>query len=272
MKVAIFVAINALIIIATEFSGRLFFDSGIIHVIALFFVVVAAVPLARNYFLADPIFKKFLSASILAFFLFSSSHISEFIQYHLSQEYNDHIFAITVNFYLTSILFMMLGSEIFIRAYSGYHSSRLPFAVMGVFIAALIFFSFLFSLRPGAISLGPEGAAPYIYGVAAMILAFLFWRRISRLKKSLNSSFAGFFGFLRIMLVFVAISIFFNIFYEFMEEWAGIPEYQIVYLSHFFFYGGLSIMFLAFEELLKVGGVLKDIREYLQNNKRINHA
>ncbi|MBI2626477.1 MAG: hypothetical protein HYW69_02710 [Candidatus Nealsonbacteria bacterium] len=267
MKALVFIIINIFIIIATELSGTLFFDRGIIHIIALVFVIAAAVPLARNYYLADPIFKKFLTAGIFAFFLFSASHISEFIQFRLSGGYNDHIFAITVNFYLTSILFMVLGSEIFLRASSGYHSSKAPILLTVFAIATLILFSFFFSIRPETISLEPESMAPYFYGMAAIISAFLFRKRILRLRKSLNPTFSGFFRFLNIMAVFVMVSIFFNIFYEFIEKAAKIPEYQIVYFSHFFFYGGLSIMFLAFEELLKLGGVLKDIREWQKNHK-----
>ncbi|MBI2450103.1 MAG: hypothetical protein HYV47_01045 [Candidatus Nealsonbacteria bacterium] len=267
MKAYIFILINALIILTTELFGTLFFDEGIIHIIALLFVITAGISLARNYYLADPIFKKFLIASIFAFILFSASHISEFIQFHFSGGYNDHIFAITVNFYLTSILFMILGSEIFIRAYSGYRRSRIFIIIGGILIAIFIYLSFLFSVRPEAISLEPEGITPYLYGAASLLLAFLFWRRLLRLRKSLNPSFVGFFRSLKAMLIFVTVSMLFNIFYEFIEDGAGIPEYQIVYFSHFFFYGGLSIMFLAFEELLKVGGLIGDIRERLKNNR-----
>lgn len=261
----VFILVNILIIISAELTGKLFFNKGIIHAIALLFVFVAALPLARNYYLADPIFKKFLNASIFAFFIFSLSHISEYLLFSLNAEYVDFIFAIAINFYLASILLMMLGSEVFLRAYSGYHRSVIPMLFTGIFIAALVIFSIFLSLKPESISLEPESLTPYLYGAGIVAAAFLFMRRLARLRALLNPSFFGFFRFLNIMLIFVITSSFLYAFYEFIEDFAKIPEYQIVYFSHFFFYGGLSLMFLAFEELLKVGGVVKDVREFLKN-------
>lgn len=272
MKALIFVLVNIIIIAGTELTGTLFFNKGVIHAIALIFVFVAAIPLARNYYLADPIFKKFLTASIFAFILFSVSHISEYFLFSLHAEYVDFIFAIAINFYLASILLMILGSEIFIRAYSGYRHSRAPMAITGIVIAALVSFSFFLSVNSSAISLEPDSITPYLYGAGTIVIAFLFWKRLSRLKASLNRSFLSFFRLLGAMLILVIISSFLYAFYELIEEMAGIPEYQIVYFSHFFFYGGLSLMFLAFEELLKIGGVAKDIREFLKNkNNKINN-
>ncbi|MBI2042235.1 MAG: hypothetical protein HYT21_00570 [Candidatus Nealsonbacteria bacterium] len=266
-KAVILIAINFLIVLATEFSGTLFFENGVIHIIALFFVVATAVPLARNYYLADPILKKFLVASIFAFLLFAASHISEFFQYKISGGYPDHIFAITVNFYLMSIFLMIFGSEIFLRAHSGYRHSRVHLVLTGIALAVLLLISFFFSIYPEIISLAPENLAPYAYGVAALMISFILWRRLVRLGNLFSKSLVDFFRYLQIMLIFVVISMIFNIFYEFMEEGLGIPAYEIVYFSHFFFYGGLSVMFLAFEDLLKIGGVFKDIRERRNNNK-----
>ncbi|MBI2041795.1 MAG: hypothetical protein HYT20_02105 [Candidatus Nealsonbacteria bacterium] len=273
MKIFIFIFINILIIAAAELTGKLFFNSGAIHAIALIFVIVAALPLVRNYYLADPIFKKFLNASIFAFLLFSVSHAAEYFLFLVNKDYVDFIFAIAINFYLASILLIVLGSEIFLRAYSGYHRSRMPIIVIGAFIALIVSFSFFLIMDPKAISLEPESIFPYIYMVIVIIAGFLFWKRISKLKTSLNPSFAGFFRFFGIMIIFVMASALFYIFYELIEKAAKIPEYQTIYFSHFFFYIGLSIMFFAFEELLKIGGVVKDVRELLNkknNNNNIN--
>lgn len=267
MKIAIFAAVNILIILATELSGTFFFDSGIIHIIALLFVAVAAVPLIRNYYLTDPIFKKFLTASIFAFFLFSASHVSEFLLFSLHTEYSDYIFAITINLYLASVLLMILGSEIFVRAHSGYRRSSSPMIATAGAIMMFVFFSFFLSINPESISLEPNSAIPYLYGFIVVAIAFLFWQRLAYLKTVLDASFSGFFRFLGIMIVMVIISSLLYIFYEVIEGVVRIPEYQIIYISHFLFYGGLSIMFLAFEEFLKIGGVAKDIREYMKKNK-----
>lgn len=269
MEALFLVVLNALIIAVTEATGSLFFEKGIIHIIAILFIVAATVPLARNYYLADPIFKKFLNASILAFIVFAVSHVSEYLLFARQTAYSDHVFAVAINLYISSILIMLFGTEVFLRAYSSYHRSRIPLIVAAITIGALVIFSGFLATGSEFLSLEPNSIVPYLYAAAALVIAILLLREMKRVRHAMSDAFATFFRYLSAMLGFVGVSLFAYIFYEFIEH-AGVPEVQIVYINHFFFYGGLSIMLLAFEDLLNVGGIVKDIRDRMVKTKSVS--
>jgi hypothetical protein len=46
----------------------------------------------------------------------------------------------------------------------------------------------------------------------------------------------------------------------------GLPSIQIAFINHFLFYGALSLVFLAYERLLHLGGVYADL-DGLQQQK-----
>ncbi|OGF62616.1 hypothetical protein A2662_03710 [Candidatus Giovannonibacteria bacterium RIFCSPHIGHO2_01_FULL_45_33] len=254
--------INIAIIAAAELTGegKLFFESGLVHSIAILFIIGVAMSLFRQYYFADPIFKKFLNACLVAFAVFSASHAFEFFMYRFAGRYEDHVFAVTINFCLMSILIMISGSEIFLRAYFGHKRARFPFLLSNIVIAGIAVFSTLLFFDNVLVSLEPENAAPYLYSLAVLAAAFLLWRRINLLKHSLPQ-LTGFFKLLACMVVFVALSALSYSLYDIIKEFLGMPDYQIVYLSHFIFYIGMSLVFLAFQRLENVGGgVVDDIK------------
>ncbi len=160
---------------------------------------------------------------------------------------------------------MIAGSEVFLLAYSSYHRSRLAFIFSDIAIIVFAVFSIMLSLNTSAISFEPVNAAPYLYSLTILFVAFLFWRRITRLAQAL-SRFADFFNLLTVMVALVAVSALFYSSYEVIKDLVGMPEYQIVYISHFMFYGGLSVMFVAFQKLARMGGgALDDVK-----NREIN--
>ena len=69
--------INIAIIWIAELAGRgyYFYESGAIHGIAIVFILLAMTRLLGNYYIADPILKRFLQGSIAALLLFSASHV-----------------------------------------------------------------------------------------------------------------------------------------------------------------------------------------------------
>jgi hypothetical protein len=56
------------------------------------------------------------------------------------------------------------------------------------------------------------------------------------------------------------------IFYDLLEMRWGVPMYQIMYLSHFFFYASLSLMFLAFGKITVLGGELEELKTMTEKN------
>lgn len=259
--------INIVIIIAAEFTGggKLFFESGLIHGIALVFIISVAIVLSQQYYLADPILKKFVNSCLVAFVVFSASHITEFLGYRFFGAYGDHLFALALNFYLISLLVMISGSEIFLLAYGGYQKSRRAMVSANIAIGALVLFSTLLFVRTSWISLEPDEFAPYLYMLAVLAVAVLLERRISALTKAL-SQLTPFFSLLRGMVIFVTAASCFYALYEIIVDYLGIPEYQIIYFSHFFFYGGMSLMFIAFQRLSTFsGGLIDDIKAFGKN-------
>ncbi|KKW24028.1 MAG: hypothetical protein UY70_C0009G0015 [Candidatus Kaiserbacteria bacterium GW2011_GWB1_52_6] len=259
-----FIALNITIIIAAEFigGGTFFFENGIIHGIAALFIIGVAISLLHRYYFADPMLKKFLNACLIAFGVFSFSHVVEFLSDRFLGGYGDYLFALTLNFYIISLLIMITGSETFLRAYSGYQRSRTAFALSNSVILAFAVFSGLLFFDTSLISLEPANVVPYLYVCAVLTVAFVFWRRIIHLRRTIPL-LDDFFVLLLWMVVFIAISASAYALYDVIKDVFSISEHQIVYLSHFLFYGGMSIMFIAFHKLSYVGGgVIDDIKNY----------
>ena len=110
---------NIAIIIAVELSdgGKFFVETGLIHGVAILFIFLAIGVLFLPYQLYDQYAKKFLWGEILAMLIFASSHITEFLSYKIFDIHEDAVFANVANFYIISILVMLVGSEMFFKAY-----------------------------------------------------------------------------------------------------------------------------------------------------------
>ena len=67
-----------------------------------------------------------------------------------------------------------------------------------------------------------------------------------------------------VVALLVAGAAFQYVFYELIED-AGLPEHQVIYMSHFFFYAALSVMFLAFGKSLEPKGIFKDLKDSVQS-------
>lgn len=109
--------INAAIILFSETMGNLFLETGTIHFIAVLFIILAVSRIFIHYYTFDPVLEKFIHASSLALLFFAGSHFMEFLGYKLLNLPEDALFANVVNFYLISILFVIIGTELFLRIY-----------------------------------------------------------------------------------------------------------------------------------------------------------
>src|SRR3989338_6262687 len=118
--------INVIIILMAEFAGggRLFFNLGLIHLIAVLFII------------------------------FTVSHIVEFTSMMVFKIYQDATFANVVNFYLISILTLAIGAELFLKVYRG-RDARLIMLLSGI-IAAILILIAAFLINPELISLEPD--------------------------------------------------------------------------------------------------------------------
>jgi len=257
--------INLAIVFASETigHGKTFHDTGIIHGIAVLFIILASTRIFQKYYLFDPEIRNMLRYSLWAMAFFAVSHFVEFASFVLFRTYTDAAFANVINFYVASLLFMAMGSEQVFVAYE--KRSKVRMKAYAVAIAFFIGLTFLFIWKNALISLEPDEIAPYAYAAVVLgvgIYGFRQWRRVGKL-------YPWFGGFVKLMTqatTLIMLATFPNIFYELLEH-VGVEEVQSIYLSHFTFYAALSVMYLAYGDSLKIGGIHKDIREMMESGE-----
>jgi len=259
-----FLLINLAIILLVELTGQLFFNIGAIHIIALFFVVLAVVRVFVHYYTYDPILEKFFHACLAALFVFAISHLVEYFSMHIFHYYSDSVFANTTNFYLISLMLIIIGAEAFLRIYD--IRSAWQSRTLAVFIGLLIILVGFFMSRNYAVSLDIDNPTPYAYVLAVLFFGGVAIRKAMKIGQHVKFS-KLFARYMSAGIVLIMLATLPYIFYELLEMNFGVPMYQIMYLSHFFFYASLSLMFLAFGKITTLGGELDDLNKMSEKKK-----
>lgn len=255
--------INVIIILLAEFAGggRLFFNLGLIHLIAVLFVVLSVARIFVRYYTFDPFLEKFLWASLAAFIVFTVSHTVEYTSMMVFHIYRDATFANVVNFYLISILILAIGAEMFLKVYHG-RGARLTMLLSGI-IAVIFILIAAFLINPNLISLEPDNWTPYAYALALLGAGFYGIFKMLQIRKLVTIA-VGFVNYLVAAIALIMLAAMFDVFYEFLEHYLGIADYQIIYFSHFAFYAALSLMFLAYAKLSYLGEFYEEIKKIAQ--------
>ncbi len=254
----VLLSLNVLIIIATELSGSFFQETGIIHLIAILFVVLAISRIFVHYDVYDRFLKLLIIGGSVALVILSLSHIVEFLGYVVFKTYEDAIFINVVNFYVISMLVVTVGAEYFIHALK-----RNPITTISVLITGIVAFFFLtlsIFLKKISVSLEPNEAIVYVYGAIVLVTLFFSINYLSKIKREVPIM-SGFVDYFIASFILIALSALQYVFYDVLQK-TGMPMLQIVYISHFLFYGALSFIFLAFARLTNLGGVYKEADEY----------
>jgi hypothetical protein len=256
--------LNILIILAVELvgGGKFFFETGLIHAIAVFFIILAALRIFLHYYSYDAIFEKFVHGAIIAFVLFSVSHVVEFVSYVFLKLSYSAVYLNVVNFYAASLLAIAAGAENFLY----HHDERKPYSVWLMYagIGIFIILSIASAINRNLISLEFKNPAPYIYAVGIFFIGLLAFVKVLIAKK--YSPFSKKFPiFLLAAIILIMIATFPYIFYDKLLNY--ISDIQIIYFSHFVFYGALSFIFLAFRNLSYLGGVYEDVKKIDPNSK-----
>lgn len=251
------IAVNIAIILAAELigGGHLFFDTGIIHIIAILFIILASTRIGLHYYSYDAFLEKFFHASLAALFLFSFSHIVEFVGYMVLHLKEDAVFANVANFYIACLLIIALGAESFLSAHDG-RKEKLAWAIRAGVVLITAFIVYLF-FNDQAVSLD-DRFTQLLYAAVLLGAGLFAYMRVSRIGKLVSIS-RGFIGYMKVTLVFIMFAALASVFYDLLKD-AGLPEYQVIYLAHFFFYASLSTLFLAFGTLARLTGVYADLR------------
>ena len=259
------IVINILIIFLTEIlgGGQLFYNTGIIHAIALIFIFLAASRIMQRYYIFDPELRKLLKASLFAQAFFALSHFIEFASFQLFHIYTDAAFANVANFYIISLLFMFLGAEYVMEARDKKTRQLIRAASFAIVVFLALTAAFMFNNQ--LISLDGDQIAPYAYGLFLLFIGIVSIIRLYQVSQRYKSMkpFVTYLIQATILIIAAALP---NIFYDVLGDW-GVNQIQVIYLSHFTFYAALSVMFLAYGDSLKIGGIHKDIREAVERGE-----
>ncbi|MFZ3044195.1 MAG: hypothetical protein WA058_03790 [Minisyncoccia bacterium] len=253
------IVINGVIIalVLTAGGGRYFFETGLIHLIALIFIALALLRIFFRHYTYDPILEKFVAASAFALFIFAGSHIIEYVSMMFLNRYQDAVFANVANFYLISTLSIIIGATYFssidYKAYSAYLRKTAIALVAGLLLASVYLLT-----HDKAISLEMVSIWPYVYAAALLGAGILATVEILKIRR-LTPIMVGFTTYLLSALIAILLAILPNIFYDGLAV-LGVPSYLSIYASHFLFYAALSLFFLAFEKLSYLGGVYEDLK------------
>lgn len=263
-----FLALNLLIIILTETigGGTWFFETGIIHIIAIGFVVLTGVRVYSHYYTYDPILEKFIHACLIAMAVFAISHLVEFFSFVVLKNYSDAIYINVANFYLGSLLLITIGAESFIRVLKGRSAALQRLLIAGIVILTALSASLL--VNDTLLSLEMHSPVPYFYTVITVITLGLCLHKVRQIKR-LVDFMPEFINYLLVSVILIGIATLVSIYYEFFVDLLRIAEYQAIYLSHFAFYASLSALYLAFGKTAHLGGMLEELQKEASSNKEL---
>ncbi len=265
--VAFFLA-NIAIIAVVEITGQLFFNLGIIHIIAILFIGLSVIRIFVRYYSYDPVLEKFFQASLAALFVFTLSHIVEYFSMSMGAfvYYSDSVLVNTTNFYLISLMLVVIGAEDFLRIYDS--RSAMQIKVLIGLIAALVVLIFVFTTKKDWVSLELDNPTPYVYMALVIFFGLMALKKVVQIGKHVAISTA-FTNFLSASIILIMLSTVPYIFYDLLQSKFNFPLYQIMYLSHFIFYASLSLFFLAFGRVKIVGGVYEAANEVTPKVPRV---
>lgn len=246
--------INAAIIIGAESAsnGATFLRVGLIHLAALFFCVLTAYTIFRQWRVQKNALFPILKGVLIASAVFSLAHL---IAFSLESpalgagEFTD----VAVLFCYTLGSLIILGGYTAILKMAG-RSKQMTSLVPGV-IGALLG-SVLFVTAQGITPLrDPISLLPSFLVLLNSYAIILLIHKNGILEKMMPS-LSRFFLYSKWSIFVIGISAIL----EFAEAYEVLPGHQAEYLPHFFFYAGLSLQIIALNSIFSLGGVYTDLR------------
>lgn len=239
-------ALNLVVIGMVEALGDYFYMSGLIHGVAILFILASVYLVSSRYRLYDPVLGKLPQMSLLALLAFAVSHTVEFLRmrYGILQVSTDTALLNVVNFHVAALFLMVMGMEFILKTYR--QRSNWVLILFGA--AAIVFFLIpVFLIPTNEVLLGPSNFITWIYLAAAIALlatAIHYIVKIGNILPVLRQ----FTSRLAITFALVVIVGALALFYPMLAQ-LGMPVFQIVYLLHFILYFAMTFIFLAFLEL-----------------------
>lgn len=250
-SVPVLVTINVLIILVAESTGTFFLETGLIHIIALFFLILGILRIFVHYNAYDRYLQPLLWATVLSLVIFSASHLTEYLSFAgLDEPYSHDLYVDVTNLYMTAMLVVALGAQFFIARRD---KNWKLFSVLSVALIASGLFTLLGFLRIYNVSIEPDEIDIYVYSIVVAVATVVSVNRLLRIGRAV-SIVRDFAIYISIAFGFVLLAALQYSLYEVLEH-AGMPDYKIIYLGHYLFYIALTVLFLAFPKLIQKGGI-----------------
>lgn len=246
-----FLFLNLVIVVLVEATGMFFMTTGLIHLIAILFIALGIGRIFVHYNVHDQFLNPLIYGGIATLLLYAISHVLEYVSYAYFSLPYETISINVVNFYLTGLFIIALSVSYFLKRLEKgftFFSYLLPIGV-----ALCVFATILFNLYPNLVNLGFSSWLLYLYAGTVIGVTILGISWLIRLKSHV-SILANFIDYFNAAFIMIAGSAMFYILSESLVN-IGVDYTQIMYVSHFLFYGALSMIFLSFGKLTHLGGL-----------------
>lgn len=249
--------LNVIVVFAVEITGGFFASTGFIHLLAIIFVILALIRTASHSHVHDQFLEPVIHRGILAMIILALSHIVEFAGFMIFNLPREAVSVNVVNFYLVSTLIVITGVEVFVGKLDKFSQNLSKIIEITAATFFLLVVLTLFNTKN--ISLSSSSWMTYSYTASIFIVEIFSLWRLQILKKRVPLM-TNFINYFLAAFILIGLSALLYTLEEVVVK-AGIPFLQLIYLNHFLFYGALSLIFLAYDRLLHLGGIYDDLEK-----------
>lgn len=254
----VLIAFNLVIILCAEFigGGTYFAETGLVHAIAVLFVLLILIRIFSDYAFSDHILRGFLKIQ-LAFFLFLGLvHVYEYLGLYVFM-LNDEIVELSaMASYLLWMLGVLLALEFVFRIYNK------KTALFTWILSTILAFGFLMLVGANVSITVAERLSELLPPMMLVAIVGFGVVGIVSLRK-IRAIMPVFMEYSRyaipamVLLVLTAFSEYFES-THFLNNF-GISDTQTLYISHFLIYAVLSLLLVGFGKLKKPMGIYAEM-------------
>lgn len=257
---AALIILNAAIIVAAETvgGGTYFYATRLIEGVGMVFMLLPLIRLFAKAKVYDPTIVRIVQTSLVALLIFTESHALAYAGHYYFGLDGETVQTLIADMYLAGLLALIIGAEMVLGKISERPKAMvwLPtVALLAVTAMNLVFATG--AMRP---SLGVASALPLIYVVAVSVVTAFGFVSFNGLRRRLPLM-RGFVEYNMAGAACVAGSATVSFFAYVLGSAFALPANQVAYAAAFFFFGAVSLMFLAFGKLRGFGGIYKDLQE-----------
>lgn len=254
----VLIALNVAIIFGAEFAGggTYFAETGLVHAIAILFVVLIIVRIFSDYAFSDHILRGFLKIQLSFFLFLGLVHVYEYLGLHVYMLDEEVVELSAMASYLLWVLGLLLALEFVFRIYqkkSAMFMTVLSLLLVGGFVGLIV------ANISSAVAESLPAWLPIVmliaivgFGIAGILLSRKIVGIMPVFKEYSRYSVPAV-----ILLILTAFAEYFES-THYLNAF-GISDVQNLYISHFLIYAALSILLIGFGKLKKPQGIYAEM-------------